>query len=434
MYKSNRFEFLVLYGRRRTGKTELLKQFSKEHKTLFLLCIGQNSTLNLELFSEVAQKYFFGTYVSAFRNWIEAFNFIGENAKKSKEKVVLIIDEFPFLAGSDESIKSVLQHAIDHIFKDQNILLILCGSSISFMENELLAEKSPLYGRTTAQYELKPFDYYDSSLFFPNWTSDKKILAYGILSGIPYYLQLFDEKKSITDNLAKYVFNQSSILYDEPQYLLRMELRQPATYNSILEAIVNGQTKINTIKDKTHIDSSKCSKYIDTLTTLRLVTKEIPCGDKPSSKKSLYAISDPFIHFWYKFLFSNKQYIEMIGAEKAAEEAMKPDSIHAYMGHIFEEIAKQYMLRQAKENKLPFFPAYIGRWWGNNPERKCEDDIDILLIDKEKKKYMLCECKYKNEQFDLTEYKTLKTRQTIFKDGKQFYYYIFSKNGFTNTA
>ena len=299
------------------------------------------------------------------------------------------------------------------------------------MENEVMGYKSPLYGRATAQLEVQPFDYFDSGEFFPKYSNEEKLLAYGILGGIPCYLQAFSDKDNIQENIARRILKTGSFLKDEPQLLLKMELREPAVYNSIFEAIAGGASRMNEISQKIHEESQKCAKYINTLRNIRLLDKITPCGEAESSKKSIYAIADNYYSFWYHYVFANKSYYEMLGEESAAEEIMDPESISDYMGHIFEIICLQYMIRQAKNRKLPFVPYEIGKWWGNNPMKRSQDDIDILALDRKREAAIFCECKYKNEAFDKKEYNDLMCASSIFSEPHKRYYYVFSKGGYT---
>ena len=430
MYQSKNFEFLVLFGRRRVGKTSLLQEFSKTHNTVFFSAQEKNDTLNLADFSKAAQTHFDGHYYAKFSEWEAAFRYVGE--RNGDEKLVLIIDEFPFIASENPSIKSVLQHTIDHSWKEKNIFLVLCGSSVSFMENEVMGYKSPLYGRSTAQMEVEPFDYYESAQFFPEYSNLDKLLAYGILGGIPCYLQTFDDRRAISNNIATQILRTGSFLKDEPQLLLKMELREPAVYNSIFEAIAGGASRLNEISGKIHEESYKCSKYISTLRSIKLINKITPCGEKESSKKSLYKITDNYYSFWYHFVFPNKSYYEMLGEQDTSEEIMS--GLSNYMGLIFENICYQYMIRLAKARKLPFIPHDIGRWWGNNSERRTQDDIDILALDKTGDSAIFCECKFRNELFDMNEYEDLMCASGIFKKPTNRFYYIFSKSGFTTAV
>ncbi|MBQ3825701.1 MAG: ATP-binding protein [Spirochaetaceae bacterium] len=251
---------------------------------------------------------------------------------------MLIIDEFPFIALENPTIKSILQHTIDLQWKQKNMFLILCGSSVSFMEDEVLAHKSPLYGRSAAHIDLKTFDYFESAAFFPSFSLEEKLLAYVILGGVPSYLESFDDSKLVEQNIASKILRNGAFLKDEPTFLLRQELREPAVYNSIFEAIAGGASRINDIASKIHEEPQKCSKYLKTLQTIRLVKKCVPCGEDENSRKTIYNIADNFFLFWYHFLFEHNSYYELLGAKKSAAEIMKAENINTHFGFVFETI------------------------------------------------------------------------------------------------
>lgn len=427
MYQKNDFSFVVMYGRRRVGKTTILQTFAKNHRAIFLSAQEKNDVLNLKDFSKTVQLFFEQQYIAPFPNWEKAMEYVSK--KSSDEKLLLIIDEFPFIAATNPSMKSILQHTIDHVWKDRNIMLILCGSSVSFMENEVMGYKSPLYGRVTDKMEILPFDYYDAAEFFTSYDVEDKIIAYGILGGIPRYLNAFDKEKDLKTNLMEQIVRQEAFLNDEPQMLLRMELREPNVYNSILEAIANGCNKVTEIADYIHEDKSKCSKYILTFQNIRLIERQVSCGEVRHSKKGIYTISDFFYTFWYRYIFSNRSYYEMLGATKAVDEIL--DEMNDYMGPRFEVICKQYLIRQAKKGNLPFVPYEIGKWWGNNSKLKQQDDVDILAMNKKGTEAIFCECKFRNKSMQMEEYDDLVCASEIFTNVKKKYLYFISKGGFT---
>lgn len=429
LYTSSKFEFLVLYGRRRVGKTSLLQEFSRGKKVIFFSAQEKNDSLNLADFSKAIQQHFDSNHFGTFDGWENATEYISNRI--GDERLLIIIDEFPFIASENPSIKSILQHTIDHTWKMKNIFLILCGSSVSFMEKDVMGYKSPLYGRSTAQLEVLPFDYYDSSRFFPGFSNMDKLIAYGILGGIPCYLENFDDSKSIQKNLEERILRTGAFLKEEPQVLLRMELREPAVYNSIFEAIASGASRLNDISGKIHEDSQKCSKYLATLRSIKLIEKVTPAGEDDSSRKTLYKISDNYFLFWYHFIFKDRSYLELIGPEEASAEIMELDNIANFMGPVFEQICCQYLKRLARLRQLPFMPYSIGKWWGNNPGKKRQDDVDVLLLDRKKESAVFCECKFRNVLFDKSEFEDLITASEIFTQVKNKYYYIFSKSGFT---
>lgn len=426
LYLSDKFEFLVMYGRRRVGKTTILQEFAKDKDVIFYPAQEKNDALNLSDFSQMVQLKLNGTFISSFPGWKEAFEYI---EKKADRRVAIVIDEFPFIAEENPTVKSILQHTIDHLWKNnKNIFLILCGSSVSFMETDVMGNRSPLHDRQTSSLEIKPFDYLDSSLFYPRYTNLDKIIAYGILGGVPRYLEAFDDSLTLEQNIASKIIERGAYLNEEPNNLLKAELRDPNVYNSILSAIANGKNKVQEISDYIHEEKSKVSKYLVVLQTMRLVEKCIPCGESDSSRKGIYRLTDNFFRFWFRYEFTNNVYYEVLGSKAAADEIMQ--GISDYMGDAFEGICLEYMIRLARAGKLPFVPYKIGKWWGNNPYIKAQDDVDILLIDKNGKKGVFVECKFTSSKMPHKEYEDLKTAMEAFPDITERYMYFISKSGY----
>ena len=430
LYESPKFEYLVMYGRRRVGKTTLLQEFAKDKKAVFFPAQEKNDALNLQDFSKMIQMRLDGMFISSFEGWKEAFEYID---KKVSERTLIIIDEFPFIAEENPTVKSILQHTIDHLWKNnKNIFLILCGSSVSFMESDIMGKKSPLHDRQTSSMEVVPFDYFESSLFYPSYTNEQKLIAYGILGGVPRYLEAFDDGVSIEENISKTIIRKGAYLNEEPSNLLKAELRDPNVYNSILSAIASGKNRLLEISDYIHEDKSKVSKYLITLQTMRLVEKKLPCGEGEASRKGIYKLTDNFFRFWFRYEFTNNAYYEMLGADAASKEIM--DGISDYMGEAFEGICMEFFVRKAKKKELPFVPYHIGKWWGNNVHIKAQDDVDILMIDKTGKKGIFVECKFTNSKMPHAEYEDLKTAMLAFPNIEEKYIYFVSKSGYEKSV
>lgn len=379
-------------------------------------------------FGEQLLSYYGETSGIEFSSWKSAFEYVSDHSKD--DKIVIIIDEFPFIAKEEPSIKSVLQHVIDHKWQNKNIMLVLCGSSVSFMVNEVMGYKSPLYGRKTSVMEIKPFDYTVTAQYFPNYSPVERLIVYGILGGIPYYLQQFYDSLSIQENISNVIVSSRANLRDEPLTLLRAELREPVVYNSIIEAIATGATKSGEIASKIHDAPSKCSAYISNLREMRLIERITPCGEKESGKISIYRLSDNFFAFWYKFLFAQKTKLELTESSDFSSLIIK--NISDFMGIAFEKICEQYLIKQAKVGNLPFIPSSLGKWWGNNPQLKKQDDIDILGIDGNQG--IFCECKFKEELFSLSDFNDLIAASNIFTNITKKYYYVFVKSEYTQTV
>ncbi|WP_138206531.1 ATP-binding protein [Haloimpatiens lingqiaonensis] len=426
LYDKDSFQFVVMYGRRRVGKTRLLTEFCKDKEHIFFVAEEYNEKMALEKFSQKILQYFqMEEFMSSFESWEKAFMFL---AKQSRDKkLILVIDEFPYIAMVNKSIPSLLQNLIDHYLKDTKLYVIVCGSSMSFMEKEVLSYKSPLYGRRTAQFKIEPFDFYDSIKFFPEYSMEDKVKAYGVLGGIPQYLLKFQGNKNIKENIKNELLNKSSYLYDEPLNLLKQELREPAMYNSIIEAIATGSSKLNEISTKIGEEGSKCSNYLKTLIELQIISKEVPVGEKENSKRTVYRIRDNMFNFWYRFLFSNSSLIEQEMVDYVYENKIEPEFSN-YLGRIFEQVCRDYLVRKNRNLKLPFVFENIGSWWGSNPIKKRQEEIDILAISKDKA--IIGECKWRNEYLDMDVVNSLMEKATLLPY-KEKYFIFFSKSGFT---
>jgi len=428
LYKKSGFRFVVVYGRRRVGKSTVIQKFIDEGKkpNISFMALEQNDKQNLEAFSEaVLTKY--GTakkYLSTFDSWEKAFEYIAEQA--GNKKLVLFIDEYPYLANANKAISSILQKYADGAFRATNIILILCGSSMSFMENQVLGSKSPLYGRRDRQFKIEPFDYNDSASFFESYSNEDKAIAYGIAGGIPLYLYRLKNSGSIEEGVKNELLKKNGTLYEEPRNLLLQELREPAVYNAIIKSIAGGATKLNDITTKAGEESKKVSKYLTALISLHLVKKELPVLNT-QERNGLYRLSDNMFRFWYRFVMNNSMNIESGMCGHVYNEKILPQ-LPEYMGHIFEDICIQYMKRQNKAHKLPGVFDSIGRWWGNNPIEKKQEEIDIIASNG--KTAIFGECKWK-ETVSTDVLNELRRKAEMFRQFNKKYYYIFCKGGFS---
>ena len=426
LYMRDEFTFAVIYGRRRIGKTSLIGEFIRRNdkKAIRYTATENTDVINLESFSKnIFEIYPELSALGNFPSWESALTYI---AKQSKgEKLIVEIDEYPYLAKGNAAISSEIQKCIDSFFQNTNIMLILCGSSMSFMENQVLGYQSPLYGRRTAQYRIMPLDYYDSAEFFPNAGLQDKFLGYAVTGGIPQYLNIIAQGKTVESGITNAYFNKNGALYEEPQNLLKQELREPALYNSIITAIANGATRLGEIATKVKEPDSKIAKYIRNLIVLGILDKETPMFSK-NDRNGIYYIKDNMYSFWHKFVPSMVTLIES-DYDQIFEKKVK-EFIPEYMGRTFEPICRQYLLRKNAKDELPFLFESIGRWWGGNPITKQECEVDIIASSKDS--IILGECKWQNEKIGLKTYNELKEKAVLFT-GKKIYYYLFSKSGFT---
>ncbi|MDR0469232.1 MAG: ATP-binding protein [Peptococcaceae bacterium] len=428
MHNSDRFEFAVIFGRRRVGKTTLIREFIKGKNSIFFVASESTALDNLASLSRCIGG---GHNAPVYRDYESAFASIFSKAEN--EQLVFVIDEYPYLAESFRGISSVLQILIDHKKEHSKLMLILCGSSMSFMENQVLGYQSPLFGRRTAQFKIMPFSFFESLPFFGTFgkadKADKadKAVLYGITGGIPDYLAKLDPAKSVDDNIIDLFLTPSGHLFEEPSNLLKQELREPATYNVIIEAIASGASRLNEIATKCGIESNKCAKYLKSLMSLGIVKKELPITET-SSKKSIYLLDDLMFRFWYRFVFPNMSGI-VSGLGRAVYDHEVAENLSAYMGLVFEDICKQYMIEEAKKNALPFFTGRAGRWWGNNPNERRQEEIDILAYHKDSA--LFCECKWTNASVDSNILDDLEAKSSLFSYENKWFW-LFAKTGFTD--
>ena len=426
-YQKGKFECIVMYGRRRVGKTELIKEFSKNKPTIFFSALHASSQENLETLSKEIYAYKNPNAIGGpvFHDYESAFDEITRISQK--ERIVFVIDEYPYLAKAEESISSRLQHLIDHVWQQGQIFLILCGSSMSFMENQVLGYESPLYGRRTAQLKIKALPYKEVVLFNPKLELTDQALIYGITGGIPHYINKLDVENSVDSALLENVFDVASYLYEEPENLMKQELREPAIYNSIISVIASGASRANEISTKVGLESGPCAKYMKVLMDLGIVIRETPITEK-EGRKSIYKIDDNFFRFWYRFVVPNKSAIS-VGRFPSIYELAVKNQLSDYMGLVYEEMCKEYLLRYAKH--LPILISDVGQWWGTDSRTHKEVQIDIVGTPVEGKEYIIGSCKYKNEKIGMDELELLKSYAEAFGKGSKYHYYIFSKGGFT---
>lgn len=427
-YTRGEFECIVIYGRRRVGKTALINEFCKDKPTIFFSALNASAQENLEAFSKaICEKENPGTdHAPVYTSFDAAFAKITQMAEK--ERCVLVIDEYPYLAKANKSISSRLQHIIDHVWKNGQLFLILCGSSMSFMEYQVLGYESPLYGRRTGQFKIQALYYKEIKAFNPTLTAEQQAFVYGITGGIPHYINKLAVVDDIDEALKDNLFNTSSYLFEEPENLLKQELREPAIYNSVITAIAGGASRSNEIATKIGIEAPICAKYLKVLLDLGILIKKTPIMEKPG-KKTVYAIGDNFFKFWYRFVPQNLSSISAGRIEYIYDSVIKKHFAD-YMGHIFEQMCREYLFLYAED--VPVLLSDIGQWWGTDPKRKKEVEIDIVGTPVEGDEYIIGSCKYKNELIGVDELELIKEYAEVFGKGRKYYYYIFSKSGFTS--
>ncbi len=443
-YTSSKAQLVVLYGRRRIGKTETLKEFCRGKPHLYYSCTQSTDRVQLNRFSTqlLRENIPAGQYIHSFEEWESAFRAL-LTLPYGEVKKLVVIDEFPYMCRGNSSIPSIIQNLWDGEWKDANIMLILCGSAMSFIEKELLAEKNPLYGRATGIYKMNEMGFYDAIRFFPDYTPRDKVLSYAVLGGIPHYLNQWEPELSVCENIKRNILTKGCTLYSEVEFLLHQELRETPVYNAIIEAVALGSTRLNEISSKSLVeDVSKTSVYLKNLIELGIVERAFSVDAKTkemgSGGRGLYRLTDHFFRFWYTFGFPNFSQLEDGDVDGVYEYAVMP-SLHAFASLPFEGICQEFVRELQKKNMLPFRYAKMGRWTGKTTVRDeqspkgvtvAETEIDILAMDRTETAYLVGECKYKAHPFRYGEYLNTKAKLTPWKERAKFYYMLFSESGF----
>ena len=443
-YEEAKGQLIVLYGRRRVGKTETLREFCNGKPHIFFSCAQTTDRVQLSKFSKrlLQEDIPARRYVTEFADWEKAFQAILDLPYGDKKKLI-VIDEFPYMCRGNKSIPSILQNLWDADFKNSNVMIILCGSAMSFIEKELLAEKNPLYGRATGIYKMNEMGFYDAIKFFPNYSPRDKVLAYAILGGIPHYLIQWNPKLTIAENIKRNILTKGCVLYSEVDFLLYQELRETPIYNSIIEAVALGNTKLNDISQKSLLeDTSKTSVYLKNLIELGIIQREfsVDAGikEQANTSRGIYRLTDNFFRFWYAFGFVNFSQLEDGDVDGVYDYIVEP-SLHDFASYSFEEVCKEFIRQMQKKNELPFRYYKMGRWFGKttvrdekaeNGLRIAETEIDLLAIDRGSKEYLVGECKFKKSAFSYSEYLDTKAKLTPLKEKAKFHYALFSESGF----
>ena len=398
------FQLVVIYGRRRVGKTALIAQFSKKKPTIFFTATEDSAAANLK---NLSREYYAFEHPHAdsssapiFESFQAAFEAIFLLAKD--KRLIFVIDEFPYLAQADSSVSSVLQMLIDRNKDNSKLFLILCGSSLSFMKEQVLSQKSPLFGRRTSQFEIKPMDYFEARAFFPDVSAAESAQYYGLVGGVPLYLRQFDPKLTFDANVEQVFLDTSSLLFEEPTNLVKQEIRKAAAYNSVLSAIANGKTTHNEIANACGVNTAEINYYFKELQNIGLIRREEPI--LPSGRRSLYKLNDNLFAFWYRFILPAKSLIERDMQARVLKQIKQ--HLSEYMGFVFEQICIDWLWRKNADSALGFEFDNAGRWWGNNPKKRQEEEIDIVCIN-EGTVVAVAECKYRDEIIDLRETKRL---------------------------
>ena len=428
--------FVVIYGRRRIGKTTLIKQFIKSKTAFYFLATKEVESQSMKRFAGVIARTTGNSVLqkAAFSDWLDLFQAVADY--KPNEKKVLVIDEFPYLVKVNDSFPSILQNAWDEILKDSNVMLILCGSLISMMKKHALSYESPLYGRRTAQMRIAPLPfttvYENQKLSF-----EEAAEQYSITGGVPKYMEFFSDGQPLYEQIKENVLSKNGFLYEEPNFLLTDEVQVPTNYFSIIKVIADGNHKLGTIAGILGLETSALTPYLKTLSELGFIEKQVPVTEKNAEKtrKGLYFISDNFLRFWFRYVYPYKGELEIDNMQISLDELDK-DFKEKFVAFAYKDICKEIFARLCSDKAIDFTPSKIGSYWLN--DKSGNTQIDVMAVDTVNKRLFAGECKYHNQPIDADVYFELVKKvdnsaeiKSAFK-GYTVIYGVFSKSGFTS--
>lgn len=428
--------FVVIYGRRRIGKTTLIKQFIKSKTAFYFLATKEVESQSMKRFAGVIARTTGNSVMqkAAFSDWLDLFQAVADY--KPNEKKVLVIDEFPYLVKVNDSFPSILQNAWDEILKDSNVMLILCGSLISMMKKHALSYESPLYGRRTAQMRIAPLPfttvYENQKLSF-----EEAAEQYSITGGVPKYMEFFSDGQPLYEQIKENVLSKNGFLYEEPNFLLTDEVQVPTNYFSIIKVIADGNHKLGTIAGILGLETSALTPYLKTLSELGFIEKQVPVTERNAEKtrKGLYFISDNFLRFWFRYVYPYKGELELDNTQISLDELDK-DFKEKFVAFAYEDICKEIFARLCSDKAIDFTPSKIGSYWLN--DKSGNTQIDVMAVDTVNKRLFAGECKYHNQPIDADVYFELVKKvdnsseiKSAFK-GYTVIYGVFSKSGFTS--
>ena len=419
--------FVVVYGRRRVGKTSLLSEFAKDKKHIYFLATEESDQQNLDAFRRLTAQELDNPLLAAasLEQWEPVFSVITEAA--ATEKLLLILDEFQYLGKANTAFPSILMRIWDNTLKDTNIMLILCGSLINMMTAQVLSYDSPLYGRRTAQIRMTqiPFSYYYE--FMPSKTEDELILNYAVTGGVPKYIELFTDTEDIYSAISRHILNQNSFLYAEPEFLLGKEVSEIGSYFSILKTIAAGSRKLSEIASRIEVRQTSLTRYLKTLADLDLVEREVPVTEENAakSKSGQYRIKDNFIRFWFLFVYPYRNLLET-GQEAFVDQRIRQHLIDSHVSYVYEAICREKLWERNGE-----FAEFdrVGRWWNKDTE------IDIVAYHSAGKDMLFGECKYSVQPKGIDVLVSLRKKAILVpwnKDRRTEWYVLFSRSGFTD--
>lgn len=428
-------QLVLLYGRRRVGKTALLQHWVEQSNIPYTYWVANKESPALQRRSLFAQIMGLAEEnAPAFDAWSGFWQWFATHFTNATEKRILILDELSYAAEADPAMLSALQHAWDQHLKSSQWVIILCGSQVRTME-AMMSRQSPLFGRLTGQWHLQPLPFSALAEFFPAWSPEERVALYTIVGGIPAYLEWLDPERRLTENIRDVMLSPGSMFVAEPALLLYDEVRDPQTYLSILRAIAAGHHTLGDISKACLLERTSVTTYLSRLQELHFIERRLPVTlsreQQRRSKQGRYHLSDPYFRFYFRFI--EPHYKSLIRTTETMVHLQQ--ELRAFVGLGFESLAQQWVMRQAQAGKLPFTPEAVGAHWSRAVQ------IDVVALNWHNHHLLLGECKWGGEPVDravvreLIDRKGALLRQELPNgDRWTFTYALFARAGFTQAA
>lgn len=427
MFQTDGQMISLIYGRRRIGKSELIKQVLKETeiKSIYYECKQTTEQNNVDSLAELISELF-EFPKPAFENMEVLLQFLFQKAEK--EQLILVLDEYPYLRENSKGLDSILQSVIDHYKDTSNMKLIVCGSYVDTMK-ALLEKQNPLYGRIDLTLNLKPMDYYESALFYSEFSDEDKVRLFSVFGGIPYYNRLINSGKSVRDNIIDLIASPGARLENEVSMYLNSEISKITNANEVFEALAKGFSRYKDILDQSNVSSGPALiDILDKLMRMDVVAKEAPINDENNKKKSGYFISDNLSLFYYKYIFRNMSRLNIMDSEVFYDRYISEDFETKYVPKSFERICKQYLIRKNRKGLMDEIFEKIGKYYYDDPAEKKNGKFDIVTQDD--RGYIFYEAKFRKDP--VTESIVQNEIRQVEQTGLKCYKYgFFSRGGFT---
>ena len=426
-YKNESAAMVVLYGRRRVGKTALIHEFTRGKPFLYFLASEEAENLNMRALKDQIAVYTGDALLAQAEidNWDILFQTLAKYT--SDQRLVLVLDEFQYLGRTNPAFPSIFQRICEKYLQMKNIMVILCGSLIHMMETQVLNYNSPLYGRRTGQIKLRQIDFQHYSEFFDNLSYRDLVEHYAVTGGVPKYIELFDGRADLFFEIERHILNRQSLLFEEPIFLLQNEVTETGSYFSIIKSIAAGNHRLGKICADIGVRQTNLPRYLKTLIDMDILEREVPVTESnpEKSKMGLYRIKDNFLRFWFRFVYPEKARLEL-SDQSYVMQKIKSGFVDSHVAFVYESVCLSEMWQFARQGKFVF--NKLGRWWNNREE------IDIVGLDAGGNEIVFGECKYQNKPMDTDVFESLlrKKEHVLWKNGSRTERFaLFSISGFT---